>query len=165
MLVFLISLIMTGSRGSVYSIMGRRNTHDESMFCNCGESAPLKTSWSTENPGRRYWSCPFYGTNEKCCKFFIWKDPKTCERGKAFGNKLILKVSRLEREVMELRSKRNSYSGKSEVEKEYFAKRCSELEEKYQIVKAELLSKERRIGILKKIVVALCIVVIVLIMK
>ncbi|KAL3634038.1 hypothetical protein CASFOL_021092 [Castilleja foliolosa] len=33
----------------------------EKHFCRCGIELPLKTSWTKNNPGIRYWTCPNYG--------------------------------------------------------------------------------------------------------
>ncbi|PWA74397.1 zinc finger, GRF-type [Artemisia annua] len=39
--------------------------------CWCGQTAVVRTSWTNQNPGRR-----FYG----CCDFIDWYDPPMCAR-------------------------------------------------------------------------------------
>ncbi|XP_042978846.1 uncharacterized protein LOC122309427 [Carya illinoinensis] len=48
----------------------------ESPTCWCGLKAPLKTSQTNKNPGRKYYACPKYkyNTGEANCQFFIWAD-------------------------------------------------------------------------------------------
>ncbi|KAM3344411.1 hypothetical protein P3S68_024119 [Capsicum galapagoense] len=41
--------------------------------CKYGYFLPLMTSWTSRNPGRRYWTCPYYG-NARSCNFWLWKD-------------------------------------------------------------------------------------------
>ncbi|OIT26922.1 hypothetical protein A4A49_58745, partial [Nicotiana attenuata] len=48
--------------------------------CKHGISLQMQTSWSKRNPGRRFWSCPYYGA--KSCKFFQWRDNEVDERSK-----------------------------------------------------------------------------------
>nr|GMD50567.1 uncharacterized protein LOC109179290 [Ipomoea batatas] len=44
------------------------------MRCHCGELLKLCTSWTNNNPDRRYWDCgPIQGTMEK----------KPCEEGRS----------------------------------------------------------------------------------
>ncbi|KAL8250812.1 hypothetical protein R6Q59_034505 [Mikania micrantha] len=46
-------------------------------FCACGKQAIVRTSWTSKNPGRRFFSCL-----EQGCKtgFFGWFDPPMCDR-------------------------------------------------------------------------------------
>ncbi|XP_035540228.1 uncharacterized protein LOC108999766 [Juglans regia] len=46
----------------------------ESPSCWCGLKAPLKISYTHNNPGRKFYACPNYHTGERKCKFFIWAD-------------------------------------------------------------------------------------------
>nr|XP_004488631.1 uncharacterized protein LOC101512886 [Cicer arietinum] len=64
--------------------------------CLCGLESPLCTSWTSENPGRRFHGCGFYklqGTScfaamlfqlqgKKSCNFFDWFDEPMTERAK-----------------------------------------------------------------------------------
>ncbi|PHU25178.1 hypothetical protein BC332_03510 [Capsicum chinense] len=58
--------------------------------CNHGLLLHLKTSWSDNNPGRRFWSCTYYGSNK--CNFFLWRDGVIDERSKFIISKLAKKV-------------------------------------------------------------------------
>ncbi|OIT39199.1 hypothetical protein A4A49_61028, partial [Nicotiana attenuata] len=48
------------------------------VHCEHGDLLPLQTSWSTRNPERRFWSCPYYGS----CKFFRWRDDVIDQRSR-----------------------------------------------------------------------------------
>ncbi|MBA0627031.1 hypothetical protein Godav_004585, partial [Gossypium davidsonii] len=44
--------------------------------CYCGNPANLKTSWSNDNPGRRFFGCKKYASGfQNPFHFFIWFDP------------------------------------------------------------------------------------------
>ena len=49
--------------------------HQETRVCFCRLSSPLRSLWSKDNPGQRYFGCPIFkdrsGTH---CKFFYWID-------------------------------------------------------------------------------------------
>ncbi|KAI5347821.1 hypothetical protein L3X38_000708 [Prunus dulcis] len=47
----------------------------------CGNQCRLTTSWTNNNPGRRFWGCADYGVRRGCA-FFEWYDPQVCERSK-----------------------------------------------------------------------------------
>ncbi|KAF3647436.1 putative disease resistance protein-like [Capsicum annuum] len=58
--------------------------------CNHGLLLHLKTSWFDYNPERRFWSCPYYGSNKY--NFFLWRDGVVDERSKFIISKLVKKV-------------------------------------------------------------------------
>ncbi|GER41644.1 GRF zinc finger containing protein [Striga asiatica] len=72
---------MSSSRGSS-SWNSEINGAPMEMTCRCGDKVYLKTSWTQNNPGRRYWACPKYGQKFGFCGFFIWYDPEICARAK-----------------------------------------------------------------------------------
>ncbi|MBA0556469.1 hypothetical protein Golob_026567, partial [Gossypium lobatum] len=44
--------------------------------CYCGNPTKLNTSWSNDNPGRRFFGCKKFGSGfQKPCQFFSWFDP------------------------------------------------------------------------------------------
>ncbi|XP_059306971.1 uncharacterized protein LOC132058508 [Lycium ferocissimum] len=68
--------------------------------CQHGVLLKMQISWSPNNPGRRFWTCPFYGA--KKCKFFEWRDDPIDERSKFVIHKLIKKM---EEQAKELKKK------------------------------------------------------------
>ncbi|KAM7462032.1 hypothetical protein LguiA_030153 [Lonicera macranthoides] len=42
------------------------------VTCFCGEPAPIRVSWTSRYPGRRFFGCRSYGNNG--CNFFDWVD-------------------------------------------------------------------------------------------
>ncbi|KAL4563843.1 hypothetical protein LXL04_027891 [Taraxacum kok-saghyz] len=40
--------------------------------CNCKEEAPLFTSWTAKNTGRKFHGCPNFKDKTKDCKYFTW---------------------------------------------------------------------------------------------
>ncbi|PHU14811.1 hypothetical protein BC332_16016 [Capsicum chinense] len=60
------------------------------MRWNHGLLLHLTTSWSDNNPGRRFWSCPYYGSNK--CNFFLWRDGVVDKRSNFIILKLVKKV-------------------------------------------------------------------------
>jgi len=62
----------------------------EEVRCFHGLLLTLKTSWSDNNPGRRFWSCPYYGSRK--CKYFRWRDDVVNERYKFVIHKLVKKM-------------------------------------------------------------------------
>ncbi|XP_075668549.1 uncharacterized protein LOC142638397 [Castanea sativa] len=68
------------------------------QFCHCGKIAPVKTSWTGENIGRRFWACEKYGVDDTC-GYFVWLDPPPCARGRELLPLLREKIDSLEKEV------------------------------------------------------------------
>ncbi|WMV26942.1 hypothetical protein MTR67_020327 [Solanum verrucosum] len=67
--------------------------------CKHGVLLHMQTSWSKSNPGRRFWSYPYYGS--KNCKFFRWRDKVEVDpRSKFILPKLVNKIKELEEEVL-----------------------------------------------------------------
>ncbi|PHT28591.1 hypothetical protein CQW23_31805 [Capsicum baccatum] len=59
----------------------------------------LKTSWTSSNPGRRYWTCHYYG-GPRSCDFWRWRDLEDIDpRSKYVIPKLIEKQGELENVV------------------------------------------------------------------
>ncbi|XP_031093055.1 uncharacterized protein LOC115997606 [Ipomoea triloba] len=73
------------------------------LHCNCGNELTLQTSWSSENPGRRFWNC--VGINGMhSCGFFAWFDPPMCLRSKKIIPELLKRVNRNEEEIERLKA-------------------------------------------------------------
>ncbi|XP_058783009.1 uncharacterized protein LOC131657635 [Vicia villosa] len=49
----------------------------------CGLEAPLMTSWTDSNPGRRFFGCGMYKVQgRKRCSHFVWYDDELSSRAK-----------------------------------------------------------------------------------
>ncbi|KAK6149751.1 hypothetical protein DH2020_017276 [Rehmannia glutinosa] len=68
--------------------------------CYCGRRAALRTSWTDDNPGRRFHSCIQYTRGG--CSFFDWEDPPMCRRSKAIIPGLLRRINTLKEEVKTL---------------------------------------------------------------
>ncbi|KAB2010146.1 hypothetical protein ES319_D10G216700v1 [Gossypium barbadense] len=65
--------------------------------CYCGNAAKLNTSWSNDNPGRRFFGCKKFGSGfKKQCLFFSWFDPPLTPRSRIVLLGLLRKVRTLE---------------------------------------------------------------------
>ncbi|KAF3626927.1 hypothetical protein FXO37_30140 [Capsicum annuum] len=66
------------------------------LHCNHGILLHLKTCWTSSNPGRRYWACPYYG-GPRSCNFWRLRDSEDIDlRSKYVIHKLIEKIGELE---------------------------------------------------------------------
>ncbi|XP_058734393.1 uncharacterized protein LOC131606133 [Vicia villosa] len=66
--------------------------------CYCGFDSPLSTSWTTQNPGRRFYGCGLYKLHgKKGCSFFDWYDEKIPDRSQEVINSLLKKVNELKK--------------------------------------------------------------------
>ncbi|KAJ9546569.1 hypothetical protein OSB04_019112 [Centaurea solstitialis] len=52
----------------------RGMAHTPNLFCYCGDKMSVRTSWTKANPGRRFLSCPNYGSLQKCNMFHFLDD-------------------------------------------------------------------------------------------
>ncbi|KAL3627308.1 hypothetical protein CASFOL_028671 [Castilleja foliolosa] len=68
--------------------------------CHCGIQLELVTSWTDDNPGRRFQACPNYKM-PSCCGFFRWFDEKMSEQEK---NKFVQVVLERQANVLEKHS-------------------------------------------------------------
>ncbi|KAL3648678.1 hypothetical protein CASFOL_005081 [Castilleja foliolosa] len=59
--------------------------------CHCGIELEVMTSWTDDNPGRRFQSCPNYK--------YQWVDEEVCSRSKQIIPGLIRKKNKLELEL------------------------------------------------------------------
>ncbi|KAL0337389.1 UNVERIFIED_CONTAM: hypothetical protein Scaly_2014000 [Sesamum calycinum] len=82
------------------------STISRPIFCHCGKRAMVRTSWTNENPGRRFHSCEDYKTEG--CGFFYWEDPPMCARAKVVIPGLLAKCSRYEAKLEEMRRLRRT---------------------------------------------------------
>ncbi|POO00940.1 Zinc finger, GRF-type, partial [Trema orientale] len=67
--------------------------------CKCGELAVIRASWTNENPGRRFYSCPLFEKDKEASYgFFLWLDPKMCRRSMDIIPSLLQRINAKERE-------------------------------------------------------------------
>ncbi|GKB76899.1 zinc finger, GRF-type containing protein [Tanacetum coccineum] len=50
------------------------------ILCGCGELARLQTSWTQNNPARKFLGCPDFMDPIRNCNFFRWIDPQLPNR-------------------------------------------------------------------------------------
>ncbi|PIN25958.1 DNA topoisomerase [Handroanthus impetiginosus] len=63
--------------------------------CFCGNLARVRTSWTKENPGRRFLSC---ANRDGGCRFFEWEDSPLCARSRVIIPGLLRRLNALEKE-------------------------------------------------------------------
>ncbi|GJZ24216.1 hypothetical protein Tco_0561675 [Tanacetum coccineum] len=71
--------------------------------CHCGAQAVVRTSWTNENPGRRFWVC---------CGFIDWLDPPMCRRSTLIIPGLLRSLNNHEAQIqhaMEERARMKKY--------------------------------------------------------
>ncbi|KAL2500855.1 uncharacterized protein Fot_34703 [Forsythia ovata] len=67
---------------------------NEQTMCLCGRIAATRTSWTENNPGRRFLGCSFYGRPD-ACDYFKWVDtPLLHPRYKSVINGLLKNANR-----------------------------------------------------------------------
>ncbi|PIN20593.1 DNA-(apurinic or apyrimidinic site) lyase [Handroanthus impetiginosus] len=75
--------------------------------CYCGRTAVLKTSWTNNNPGRRFRTCST--RNERgggnACQFFTWVDPPICARAGVIIPGLLRKLRKRDEEIAGLKKR------------------------------------------------------------
>ncbi|XP_050259976.1 uncharacterized protein LOC126705037 [Quercus robur] len=84
---------MEASSSTSFSV-GRRAP----MRCYCNKKHVLVVSWTSDNPGRRFYGCPNYWVKRKC-KFFQWRDDEICACGKVLIPQQRQRIITLEAEV------------------------------------------------------------------
>ncbi|MFS7970688.1 putative transcription factor GRF family [Helianthus anomalus] len=70
--------------------------------CRCGKLAIVRTSWTDNNPGRRFYSCP--SPDVSCPGFVCWVDPPMCPRAVRIIPGLLRARNRADQERDELRT-------------------------------------------------------------
>ncbi|KAL2501101.1 uncharacterized protein Fot_34949 [Forsythia ovata] len=67
---------------------------NEQSVCLCGRIAAMRTSWTENNPGRRFLGCSYYGRPD-ACDYFKWVDPPLLNpRYKSVMNGLLRNANR-----------------------------------------------------------------------
>ncbi|KAG8377561.1 hypothetical protein BUALT_Bualt08G0045900 [Buddleja alternifolia] len=105
--------------------------------------ASLKTSWTSDNPGRRFYGCIL---GRSGCTFFDWYDPPMCARAKVLIPGLLRKINGLEKQVEEMQREMQRKMQK-EMRKEIQREMQMELEmqkEKLMEMHSEMLRKMQK---------------------
>ncbi|CAA0842005.1 zinc ion binding [Striga hermonthica] len=68
--------------------------------CDCGKPSVVRTSWTFENPGRRFYSCNY--KRGGACKLFSWVDGPMCTRSKQLIPGLLRKSNELRQILQEI---------------------------------------------------------------
>ncbi|XP_059301890.1 uncharacterized protein LOC132634283 [Lycium barbarum] len=74
-------------------------------FCRCGRICELKISWSPNNPGRRFFSCPIDEARGGC-NYFNWYEPRHPEQANKVIYGLLKRVKAFEEEKARARRTR-----------------------------------------------------------
>ncbi|KAL2458635.1 uncharacterized protein Fot_55665 [Forsythia ovata] len=74
---------------------------DQALCC-CGQLSVTRTSWTANNPGRRFRGCSYYGRMD-VCNYFSWVDPPPHPRYKAIINGLLRKDNSKRNDEQKLR--------------------------------------------------------------
>nr|XP_009594812.1 uncharacterized protein LOC104091233 [Nicotiana tomentosiformis] len=69
-------------------------------ICHCGFNAPLTISWSSANPGRRFYS---FILGRGGCKYFRWHDDEMPDQAKRVIRGLLKRVERTKKTVARLK--------------------------------------------------------------
>jgi hypothetical protein len=84
------------------------NDKEESGECYCGMRTYLKTSWTKENPRRRFFRCAQYDKGPHC-KCFQWFEPRICEHGGELIHDMRVMIKTLEEEFHKQEKKRGDH--------------------------------------------------------
>ncbi|XP_019198072.1 PREDICTED: uncharacterized protein LOC109191851 [Ipomoea nil] len=76
------------------------------LHCRCGHQLKIRTLWTNENPGRRFWQCSGGSSQRQVgCGFLDWYDPPMCYRSKRIIPGLLKRINRLEEDIRTLNMK------------------------------------------------------------
>ncbi|KAL3644635.1 hypothetical protein CASFOL_009815 [Castilleja foliolosa] len=131
-------------------------------ICFCGLRAPMWTTWTDDNPGRRFIGCPNYKDSSSNCKFFAWVDPEINE-----GAKKSVLANRLRSEISMLKEERKRLIAEASME---LKQKCNKIEklkakvealkyDKHQL-KVEMNKCMQRVRLLILLVFVLCVVIV-----
>nr|GMC80076.1 uncharacterized protein LOC109191851 [Ipomoea batatas] len=91
---------------SEWSQNSSRSCSTSIPICQCSQPLQLRTSWTNDNPGRRFWVCTKdRGMSVGGCGFVSWYDPPMCSRSKSIIPGLLRRLNRNDEEIERLQSK------------------------------------------------------------
>ncbi|KAL4333057.1 hypothetical protein GQ457_07G010940 [Hibiscus cannabinus] len=77
---------------------------NDNPICRCEKRTVLKTSWSDDNSGRRFFGCSNYGKKfQNSCRFFQWYELPMSYREKSLLVGLLRKIRNNDRERRNVR--------------------------------------------------------------
>ncbi|XP_010687512.1 uncharacterized protein LOC104901620 [Beta vulgaris subsp. vulgaris] len=81
----------------VMSVFVGQMTPITEMRCHCGLRVAKRTSWTLENPGRKFLACKFYNheTGQRGCDKFEWIDEECLDWQRDITNVLLAEKHRL----------------------------------------------------------------------
>ncbi|CAN1812209.1 hypothetical protein LINPERHAP1_LOCUS26467 [Linum perenne] len=80
--------------------------------CRCHDASVLRTSWTEDKPGRRFFTCSRrYQVSEAKCDFFKWANDPIEDRPKEVINGLMRKLNQYERQLRQQRGGSTSMNG------------------------------------------------------
>ncbi|GER46943.1 GRF zinc finger family protein [Striga asiatica] len=128
------------------------------LECRCRKMAVIRTSWTADNPGRRFHSCLEYKNGG--CDFFSWVDPPTCDRPEKIMPGLVKKMKALERANENFKFENTKLEEKVEKLEEKIEKLQKKVE-KLQALNKRLVEKkekmEMKMGFALAIAALLCV--------
>ncbi|XP_020082379.1 uncharacterized protein LOC109705975 [Ananas comosus] len=84
---------------SSFTTSSSRN-NQSTPLCHCGLPYTIKTSWTQNNPGRRFYGCPRYRMQESnACNYFGWYDPQFTSQSISMVNGLLESNNKLREEA------------------------------------------------------------------
>ncbi|GKD51160.1 hypothetical protein Tco_1280136 [Tanacetum coccineum] len=82
------------------------------MICRrCGSVGVIRTSWTSTNPGRRFFGCSKRGTN---CGIIDWYDPPMCDRAVQIIPGLLRRINHLQQTLADYVDQIVDYQGEND---------------------------------------------------
>ncbi|KAK9756584.1 hypothetical protein RND81_01G107700 [Saponaria officinalis] len=109
------------------------------MNCNCGIPATIKTSWTFQNPSRKFATCKFYNLESEMrgCSFFEWVDEDMTEWQRKLINQLLNENKCLKNQLSQHKLDDMETKKSSEVNGKKLESICNELVIGFEQVKKD----------------------------
>ncbi|KAK9750924.1 hypothetical protein RND81_02G229700 [Saponaria officinalis] len=133
-------------------------TSIELVRCYCTVPAALQTSWTLQNPGRRFFTCKFYNPEMQFrgCNFFKWVDESSTNWQRKVINSLVMEKMSLKQEISEIKMKVGQYE-----ESKYNRDReMAKLKTKCEDLSLEAMKLRKKVKIMTKIIKTLTVLVV-----
>ncbi|CAL1405878.1 unnamed protein product [Linum trigynum] len=121
---------------------------DEGVYYECGLEAVVRTSRTSDNPNRKFWSCSLYHSKSKVgCDFFAWCDLRAMQNRE---QRLLDFIVNLQSRVCELEEENKRLAQLVAVTPPAPALACEQCNDfatkDLQVVKQRLLAVERQLS-------------------